>query len=226
MAFPVQDAAPPATAVVIGHSVRHRPIRLVRLGAAGAPVRVLVVGCIHGTERAGLAVTRALRRVAPPRGVRLLVLDTINPDGCAAGTRGTARGVDLNRNFPWGWRRQDGVFASGARPASEPETRAAMSSILAQRPRATIWFHQHMDLVDATRGSDPKVVGRYAAVAGMRARRLAPLAGTATRWQNHRLTATSSFVVELPAGALPAAAVRRQVRAITAVARLLVPHDT
>jgi hypothetical protein len=55
----------------------------------------------------------------------------------------------------------------------------------------------------------------------MRATRLAPLPGTATRWQNHRLPTTSSFVVELPAGALAAAAVRRHVRAIEAVARLI-----
>jgi protein MpaA len=221
MALPADLAPPPASVQVIGRSVQQRAIRLVRLGAADAPVRILVVGCIHGTERAGLAVTRALRQVTPPPGVRLLVLDALNPDGCARGTRGNARGVDLNRNFPWGWRRQGGIFASGARPASEPETQAAMSIILDERPRATIWFHQHLDLVDDTRGSDPAVIRRYAATARMRATRLAPLPGTATRWQNHRLTDTSSFVVELPAGPLPAAAVGRHVRAITAVARLV-----
>src|SRR4051794_27532283 len=103
-------APPPATAQVLGHSVQGRPIRLVRLGAADAPAPVLVVGCIPGPEPAGRAVPRALRRVRPPRGVRLLVLDAVNPDGCARGTRGNAHGVDLNRNFPWGWRRQGGVF--------------------------------------------------------------------------------------------------------------------
>jgi hypothetical protein len=55
----------------------------------------------------------------------------------------------------------------------------------------------------------------------MRARRLAPLPGTATRWQNHLLTNASSFVVELPAGALRATAVRRHVRAVGAVAALV-----
>ncbi|HEY6760568.1 MAG TPA: DUF2817 domain-containing protein [Baekduia sp.] len=212
----------PRPAEVIGHSVRGRPLRLVRIGPDSAPAKVLVVGCVHGSERAGLAVTRALRRApAPPRGTQYLVLDAANPDGCAAGTRGNAHGVDLNRNFPWGWRAQTGTYASGPRAASEPETRAIMSIILKLRPRATIWFHQHLDLVDATRGSDPRVIKAYASTARMRARRLAPLPGTATRWQNHRLTETSAFVVELPAGALPAEAVRRNVRAIAAVARVV-----
>jgi murein peptide amidase A len=212
-------APPPALhATVIGRSVRGRPLRVVRVGAAGAPVRVLVVGCVHGTEPAGLAVLRALRRRRAPDATQLLLLDAANPDGCAAGTRGNAHGVDLNRNFPWGWRRQSGVYASGPRAASEPETRAVMTYILRERPQVTIWFHQHMDLVDDTRGSDPAVIKTYASAAHMRAQRLAPLPGTATRWQNHRLTKSSSFVVELPAGPLSAAAVGRHVRAVGAAA--------
>jgi protein MpaA len=210
--------ADPAPLQTIGHTAQGRPIRLIRIGAHSAPVRILVVGCIHGTETAGTAVTRALRRATPPAGVALLVLDAANPDGCARGTRANARGVDLNRNFPWGWRRQSGIYASGAAPASEPETRAAMAIILRERPRVTIWFHQHMNLVVRTPGSDPALVRRYARTAHMRVGTLAQLPGTATRWQEHRLPATTSFVVELPAGRLSAAAIRRHVAAVRAVA--------
>ncbi|MCU1675429.1 MAG: murein peptide amidase [Frankiales bacterium] len=212
--------AAPIHAEVVGHSAQDRPIRLVRIGAADAPRRVLVVGCIHGTERGGLAVTRALRRATPPAGTQVLVLDAVNPDGCAHGTRGNAHGVDLNRDFPWGWRRRQGIFASGPAPASEPETRAAMRLIARERPGVTIWFHQHMDLVDRTRGSDPAIVRRYARSAHMRVRRLAPLPGTATRWQNHGLPSTTAFVVELPAGRPGTRAVRRHVAAVLAVARV------
>jgi protein MpaA len=222
LALDLSSATPagaPISAEVVGHSVRGRPLRLVRIGRASAPRRVLIVGCIHGTERAGLAVTRALRRSVPPAGVQLLVLDEVNPDGCARGTRGNARGIDLNRNFPWGWRRQAGVYASGRGPASEPETRAAMALITRERPAVTIWFHQHLNLIDDTRGSDPAVIRRYARSAHMRVERLALLHGTATRWQNHGLAGTTSFVVELPAGTLSAPAVRRHVTAIAAVAR-------
>jgi predicted deacylase len=216
-------APPPLHAEVIGHSTRHRPLRVVRIGPAGAPRRVLVVGCVHGTERSGLPVARALRQATPPPGTQLLVLDDANPDGCAAGTRANARGVDLNRNFPWGWRAQTGVFASGPKPASEPETRAVMTLIARERPGVTLWFHQHMDLVERTTGSDTTIISRYARTARMRVRTLARLPGTAPRWQEHVLPKSTSFVVELSPGRLTAAAVRRHVAAIAAVARLAPP---
>src|SRR3954467_8116628 len=46
----------------VGHSVDGRAIRPVVLGSAPPAHRLLVVGCIHGNEPAGLGVTRALVR--------------------------------------------------------------------------------------------------------------------------------------------------------------------
>jgi protein MpaA len=223
LALAVLLTAPAAAgaALVVGHSVRGHPITMVRVGAAVATERVLVVGCIHGSERAGLPVVRALHHVTPPPGVQLLLVDALNPDGCARGTRGNADGVDLNRNFPTTWRPLGGVYAAGPRAASEPETRAAMRLIRRERPQVAIWFHQHMDLVDPTRGADPAIPARYAAVAGMRVHELAPLPGTVARWQNTTLPGSSAFVVELPAGRLARAGVRRHVAAVLAAARMI-----
>ena len=208
---------------VVGTSVQGRAIRLVRVGDPAAPRKVLVVGCIHGTERAGLPVLKALRAAEPPVGVQLLLLDELNPDGCARGTRGNAHGVDLNRNFPWDWHRLDGVYESGPRPSSEPETRAAEALILREKPDVSIWFHQHLDWVDLQPGSNRALMLRYAAIAGLRAVRTPLLAGTVARWTNHRLPGRSAFVVELPAGALPVSAVDANVRAVAAMAEAVAP---
>ncbi len=166
-------SGPPLRGEIIGESVGHRPLRIVHVGDPDAPYKVLVVGCIHGNEAAGIAVTRALRHVVPPAGTELLVLDTANPDGSTAGTRGNAHGVDLNRNFPWGWRPLTGVFYAGPHPSSEPETRALEALILRERPAVSIWFHQHLDWVDLQRGSSVALMQRYARASGMRAVRTA-----------------------------------------------------
>ena len=49
-------AAPAQAAETFGRSVLDRPLTLTRAGDPEAPVRVLVVGSIHGNETAGHAV--------------------------------------------------------------------------------------------------------------------------------------------------------------------------
>jgi protein MpaA len=140
----------------------------------------------------------------------------MNPDGTAADSRQNAHGVDLNRNFPYRWRPiGDPTYFSGASPVSEPETRAAMRLVRRIRPAVTIWYHQHMDLVDMA-GGDRGVARRYARVAGLRPTCLTFLSGEETAWSNHTLRGTTSFVVELSAGPVPPAAVARNVRAVHA----------
>src|SRR5712692_6570762 len=136
--------------VLLGRSWQGRPIEAVEVGnPSGTPV--LVVGCIHGNETAGIAIARALERLAP-HDLDLWIVPDLNPDGVAADRRQNAHGVDLNRNFPWRWRPLGGVYESGPRPLSEREARIAHMLILRLHPRLTIWFHQHLDIVWASGG--------------------------------------------------------------------------
>jgi protein MpaA len=201
---------------LLGRSALGRPIQLYRFGAANAGERILVVGCIHGDECAGMAITKRLLLAGAPPGISFWIVQNLNPDGLAGGHRQNGRGVDLNRNFSSGWRprgqRWDPQF-SGPRPWSEPETRLARALILRIRPTITIWFHQPQGLVRAWGGSMP-AARRYARLARERFRAIPWPTGTAPNWQNHRFPGTSSFVVELPRGRLDAARVERHVRAI------------
>jgi protein MpaA len=206
-----------AERVVFGRSVQGRPLVAWSFGSAKARRKVLVVGCIHGNECSGLAITSALRHERVPSGVQLWVVPEMNPDGTAADTRQNADGVDLNRNFPYQWERiTDPIFNSGPRPVSEPETRAAIRLVRRLRPAVTIWYHQHMDLVDLT-GADFGVARRYAQIAGLRATCLTFLSGVETSWSNHTFHGTDSFVVELPAGPVGRAALARHLRAVRAM---------
>lgn len=205
-----------AVSVVVGHSAAGRPIELVHVPGPGS--RLLVVGCIHGNECAGMAVVRALRRSHPEED--LWLVPTLNPDGLARGVRQNARGVDLNRNFPSGWRPFGpplSVYAAGARPWSEPETRVARAIVERVHPRYTIWFHQHLDLVWAY-GRSSRAGRRYARLSGLRFYHHPWLAGTATNWQNHLAGGGASITVELPAGSLDAGGVARQERAVLKLA--------
>jgi murein peptide amidase A len=213
------SAALPATTgrVVIGHSVQGRPIVAWTLGPDHARRKVLVVGCIHGNECAGLAMTSALRHTHPPSDVQLWIVPEMNPDGTAADTRQNAHGVDLNRNFPYRWQPiSDPTYYSGPHPVSEPETRAAIGLVRRIKPAVTIWYHQHMDLVDMA-GGDRGVGRRYARIAGLRPTCLTFLSGEETRWSNHTFPGTTSFVVELPAGPVSPEALARHVRAVRAM---------
>ncbi|MDX6476527.1 MAG: murein peptide amidase [Gaiellaceae bacterium] len=205
-----------AAVVVVGQSVQHRPISLVHVRGPGP--RILVVGCIHGNEPAGIAVVRALERTHPK--ADLWLVPVLNPDGLAAGTRQNAHGVDLNRNFPSLWQHfghPGSTYYSGPRPFSEPETRIARDLIRRIRPQVTIWFHQHLNLVWAY-GRSTRAGRRYARLAGMRFLHRPWLAGSSTNWQNHLPRGGASLTVELPAGTLSESGVSRQVRAVLAAA--------
>jgi protein MpaA len=213
-------AGPPVTRVWhdLGRSGEGRPIRALELRGAHAGKTVLVVGCIHGTECAGLAAIRDLER-SHDASLDLWIVPNLNPDGYAHRTRQNAHGVDLNRNFPSGWRRAPrGLEYPGPRPFSERETRIARNLIERIHPQLTVWFHQPQTIVRAW-GASKAVARVYARASHMRFRAIPWPSGTGPNWQNHRFPGCASFVVELPPGPLDAAAALLQVRGVFASSR-------
>src|SRR5205814_2209848 len=165
------SAAPPSTrptSASVGPSVRRVRARGLGRFAIIVRTRILVFGCIHGTECAGIAIARALEHAHTK--ANLWIVPNLDPDGHAHGIRQNGRGVDLNANWSSQWQgggRPFDTYYPGPRPFSERETRIARKLILRLRPRVTIWFHQHMDLVWAFGPSS--AAGRiYARAAGMR----------------------------------------------------------
>ncbi len=203
--------------LVLGHSVEGRPIVVEERGNPTSSVKVLVVGCIHGNECAGVAIAERLASLVPPGTVDLWIVPTVNPDGAATGTRGNARGVDLNRNFPRRWTPLSGLEYSGPRALSEPETQIAYKLMLRLHPRLSIWFHQHLGLVDGSSG-DTRIEGRFAALVGLPLVRLRREPGSAVTWASYRFPGQTAFVVELPPGRLTSAAVSRYAHSIGVIA--------
>lgn len=216
------DDTVPATEL-IGRSVRGKPIVATRYGDATSERVALVVGVVHGDEPAGLRIVRALRRIASTvEGAQLWVIWTVNPDGVGGHTRKNARGVDLNRNFPYRWRDnvpQSSGYYPGPRPASEPETKAVMRFAGRIHPDLSIWYHQPWGAVLACHGK-PQVAVHYAKLVGMGTScRGEGLRGTAISWATHAFPGSSAFVVEMPPGEISGARAERQARAALTVAQ-------
>jgi protein MpaA len=191
---------------IAGRSAAGRPIEVHQLGDPAIAGKLLIVGCIHGDECAASGI-EPLHNGCPDPKADIYVVPNLNPDGAAEGTRLNGRGVDLNRNFPSGWKpigsRGDPQY-SGPRPYSEPETRLAGRIVHQLQPKVTVWFHQHhasRPLVRAWGQSAP-AARHLARMAKLPFHLLPWPAGTAPNWQNHHFPGTSSFVVELPPGRL------------------------
>jgi protein MpaA len=205
--------------ILIGRSTKGRPIRAYVIGDPHAARTMLIVGCIHGNEPAGIAIARRLVATTTPiPGLALWVVPVLNPDGVAAHTRQDGRGVDLNRNFPYRWVPLTGYEYSGPHALSEPESRAAVKLITRIRPQITIWYHQHATLIDLS-GGNPDVERDYSSLVGLPAHELVRYPGSAPGWENATFSGTTAFVVELPTGSLSDGSIRRHVEAVLSAAR-------
>ena len=213
------DDAPVTTREVVGTSVGGRPIGVVHRAHEGATRRVLVIGSIHGDERAGMRVVRRLvQRPDLPRDLDLYLARTVNPDGTAAGRRTNAHGVDLNRNFPYRWGESSrGSTWSGPSPLSEPESVALRDLVRRLDPWLVVTFHQPLFGV----GANDKGMDTVRAIArGMRL----PVDefactgvchGSFTSWVNHR---TESLAVTVEFGeSAPDWRIRRAARTVVEV---------
>ncbi len=214
---PPTPATPVDRQFVFGHSVRGAPLVALEIGNPALP-SVLVVGCIHGDERAGTAVVDQLQANPPSKRIHLWLVRSLNPDGQANATRTNVDGVDLNRNFPDRWKpldRPGGPHYAGPHALSEPESKS-MASLLAQiRPRVGIWFHQALNLIDVSQG--PRTIeNALAAALGMREAALTEYPGSAIGYEDHFWPHTA-FAFELPAGQLTAARTQQMTREITVI---------
>ena len=210
---------------LIGTSTQGRAITATRYGSESATTRVVVVGQMHGNERAGRRVINEIaRRLGGgnelPADAAIWLISSINPDGAAANTRVSAAGVDLNRNFPADWLQQGRGSSSWSGPGagSEPEAVAVMAFLERMDPTALLAFHQPFAVVDLTHPNSRPAGQRLAAWLGLPAQVVGcpgPCYGTMTGWVDSHFSAIA-LTVELP----KLVTSERVVRSATAVLRL------
>jgi protein MpaA len=137
----------------LGKTVRGRDITAVIYGSGAK--RVLVFGGIHGDEPHTTVLARSLEvHISPetlPENLTVIIVADVNPDGLMAATRVNANGVDINRNFPsktWRAEYTDQLRFPGAKPSSEPETRAILSLLEQYPPHVVITLHAALGCVN------------------------------------------------------------------------------
>jgi protein MpaA len=175
---------------VIGRSLKGRAIVAYRVGDPASANKVVVMSTMHGDEPRTRRILTSIRDGRPVTGIDLWLVPVVNPDGLARHTRKNARGVDLNRNYPYQWRDLDGNYESGSSAGSEPETRALMAFFDEIHPRRVVSFHQPLHGVDVSTPASRPFALRLARALQLPRKRLTCggiCYGTFTQWyiRNH-----------------------------------------
>lgn len=143
------------------------------------PIKILLLGGIHGDEQTASAIVfKWLEKIdagSSGREFHWKIAPVVNPDGLLAPkpTRGNASGVDLNRNFPtpdWVqeapvyWRKKtqsDPRRFPGKAPLSEPESRWVFNQMEQFQPDVIISVHAPFGVLDFDgSGTPPSKFGR------------------------------------------------------------------
>ncbi|MDP2289160.1 MAG: DUF2817 domain-containing protein [Actinomycetota bacterium] len=207
--FAANSSGTPQT---IGKSVKGRAIVATHRGPESAPVRIVVLGQMHGNERAGRRIVSLLQTRVLPAHVQLWLISTVNPDGAVLGTRRNANKVDINRNFPSQWRtsKKRSPYYPGPSVASEPETQSLMAFLSEVKPTAVLSFHQAYGMVDDPYPRGHAAAKKFGALLGLPTG-IVPCRGvcrgTMTAWVNSELQAIG-LTVELRSKVTPAGAQR------------------
>ncbi len=145
-------------------SVMGRPIYTRDIQPAGARLRVLVIGGMHGDELSSSSVALhwiQLAQAAPAQ-THWRFIPALNPDGLFSrpSRRVNANGVDLNRNFPTpNWERDASVYWEkrtrkdprrwpGKSPLSEPESKFLHDEMQRFKPNLIVSIHAPYGLLD------------------------------------------------------------------------------
>jgi murein peptide amidase A len=146
------------------------PILAREIPAAGVkpgtePLRVLLIGGIHGDELTATSIVfqwMQWMQTPPAQNFQWSVAPIVNPDGLLARKpqRVNGNGVDLNRNFPTpGWQHdapnywvkrtgRDPRRFPGRAPLSEPETRWLNAEMERFRPNVIVSVHAPFGVLD------------------------------------------------------------------------------
>lgn len=153
--------------------------RLTAAGPTRSPVKILLIGGIHGDEQTASAIIfKWLEKIDAGNSgheYHWKIAPVVNPDGLLAPkpTRGNAGGVDLNRNFPTpNWQKEAPLYwrqkthrdprrFPGKAALSEPESRWVFAQMEQFQPDVIISVHAPFGVLDFDgSGTPPSNFGR------------------------------------------------------------------